>query len=88
MLDNWSVVEVIIALVGLFFVVAKPLIENGKTMEKLIVSMDNLSSDLKELEKNNTNTHKRLFNKLDEQEEKLDGHEVRIKIIEGKITEE
>ena len=88
MIDNWNVVEVIIALVGLFFCVAKPIMDNVKTTERLISSIEKLSEDLKELEKRNSDTHGRLFKRVDEHDERLDSHEVRIKIVENKLEED
>lgn len=82
MFDNWNVVEVLIALVGLFLCVAKPLIENAKTTEKLITSMENLSKDLKELKDNNSETHRRIFKRVEETEGIVENHEMRIRIIE------
>lgn len=85
--SNWTVVEVIIALAGLFFLVAKPIIENAKTMERLISAMEELSKDLKDLELKNTETHSRMFSRLDESERKIENHEVRIRVVEEKIGE-
>lgn len=82
MFNNWNVVEVLIALVGLFLCVAKPLIDNAKTTEKLIASMENLSKDLKELKDSNTETHRRIFKRVEASEETIDNHEMRIRIIE------
>lgn len=81
-MDNWGVVEVIIALSGLFICVAKPLISNTKTIERLIVTMENLSNDLNEVEARNDSSHRRIYGRLDEQEEQLGDHEMRIKIVE------
>lgn len=85
--SNWTVVEVIIALTGLFFLVAKPIIDNAKTTERLISTMEELSKDLKELELKNTETHGRMFNRIDESERRIENHEVRIKVVEGKVGE-
>lgn len=80
--SNWSVVEVIIALAGLFFLVAKPIIDSAKTTERLISTMEELSKDLKDLELKNTDTHGRIFHRLDESERRIENHEVRIRVIE------
>lgn len=85
--SNWTVVEVIIALTGLFFLVAKPIIDNAKTTERLISTMEELSKDLKELELKNTETHGRMFNRIDKSERRIENHEVRIKVVEGKVGE-
>lgn len=85
--SNWTVVEVIIALAGLFFLVAKPIVENAKTTERLISTIEELSQDLKELEVKNTETHGRMFGRIDENERRIENHEVRIRVVEGKIGE-
>lgn len=84
---EWTVVTVIIALVGLFVAVGAPIIRQTKTMTKLDSTMETLSSKLIELESKNSDAHRRLWDHDEKQDEQIHDHEIRIvKLEEGKVT--
>lgn len=74
---EWTVVTVIIALVGLFMTVGKPIITLNGSITHLQDAIDELREDIKVL-----------TGRTDSQEEKLQDHETRISILEEKQKEE
>lgn len=74
---EWTVVTVIIALVGLFMTVGKPIITLNGSITHLQDAIDELREDIKVL-----------TGRADNQEEKLQDHETRISILEEKQKKE
>ena len=74
---EWTVVTVIIALVGLFMTVGKPIITLNGSITHLQDAIDELREDIKVL-----------TGRTDNQEEKLEDHETRISILEEKQKKE
>lgn len=74
---EWTVVTVIIALVGLFMTVGKPIITLNGSITHLQDAIDELREDIKVL-----------TGRTDSQEEKLQDHETRISILEEKEKKE
>lgn len=70
---EWTVVTVIIALVGLFMTVGKPIITLNGSITHLQDAIDELREDIRVL-----------TNRTDNQEERLQDHETRISILEEK----
>lgn len=85
-MTEWGVVGVIVVLVGLFTAICVPLIkatkESVKSMTELNVTMRNLVEKLTNLESNNTEAHRRLWQHNEEQDARINDHETRITIIE------
>ena len=74
---EWTVVTVIIALVGLFMTVGKPIVTLNSSITRLQDAIDELREDIKVL-----------TGRTDNQEEKLQDHETRISILEEKQKKE
>ena len=74
---EWIVVTVIIALVGLFMTVGKPIITLNGSITHLQDAIDELRENIKVL-----------TGRTDNQEEKLQDHETRISILEEKQKKE
>lgn len=74
---EWTVVTVIIALVGLFMTVGKPIITLNGSITHLQDAIDELREDIKVL-----------TGRTDSQEEQLQDHETRISILEEKQKKE
>lgn len=74
---EWTVVTVIIALVGLFMTVGKPVITLNSSITHLQDAIDELRGDIKVL-----------TSRTDSQEEKIQDHETRISILEEKQKKE
>lgn len=83
-MTEWGVVGVIVTIVGLLATVTAPLIKNTKVMTKLSDSIELLSyrisqeeKDLEDFKEKSSKNHKRIY-------EKLDNHEGRIDYLENK----
>lgn len=74
---EWTVVTVIIAIVGLFMTVGKPIITLNSSITHLQDAIDELRENIKVL-----------TGRTDSQEEKLQDHETRISILEEKQKKE
>lgn len=74
---EWIVVTVIIALVGLFMTVGKPIVTLDSSITRLQDAIDELREDIKVL-----------TSRTDNQEERLQDHETRISILEEKQKKE
>ena len=81
---EWQVVTVIIALVGLVTAIAAPLIRLNNNITKLTVMLDQALERLTKQEENSHISHKRIWDKNEEQDKMLNDHEKRISFIERK----
>lgn len=81
---EWQVVTVIIALSGFAISIITPIIKLTKSITTLTVTLKQVDSRLTAQEQSSKNSHKRLWEKNEEQDEKLNDHERRITLIERK----
>ena len=79
---EWTVVTVIIALVGLFAVVIPPITKLTKSMTELTMSIKELTNDFQKLESGNKDAHRRLWEHETKQDETIGDHEKRIVVLE------
>lgn len=82
-MDYWDVVVVIIALVGLFFTIGKPILTLISSMDKLSFTCAELSNKFGTFERDNKDSHKRLWEHNEIQDNTLNDHEQRISHLEG-----
>ena len=82
---TWEIFLGIVALVGFIISVATPLMKLSKTMTELNVNMQNLNKAMNVLTTNNTESHRRIWQHNEEQDEKIENHEKRITKIETKM---
>lgn len=83
-MTEWGVVGVIIALVGLFFTVTKPIIELNKTITRMESKLESVSEAQETYESSNTKNHSRIWDKISEQDKLLDNHAIRLHDLDGK----
>lgn len=83
-MNYWDVVVVIIALVGLFFTIGKPILTLISSMDKLSYTCSELSHKFDNFERDNKDSHKRLWEHNEMQDNTLNEHEHRISQLEGK----
>jgi len=81
-LTEWSVVGVLIAIVGLIAAVAKPMLSLNASITRLTTLLDSLRQELHLVSDKNAKGHDRLWRKLEQQEETLEQHEHRITVLE------
>ncbi len=79
---EWTVVVVLIALVGLVVSVLTPAIRLNTSVTKLSTLVDSLNAKLSTMESNNTDTHRRIWKELDEYKSVLSAHETRLTVLE------
>ncbi len=85
-MTEWTVVGVIVVIAGLIATVTAPLISNTKAMTKLSDSIEHLSyrvsqeeKELDEFKEKSSNSHKRIFDRLDNHENRIDDLEHKTK---------
>lgn len=88
---EWIVVTVIIALVGLFMTVGKPIIKLNSNIVTLNVNIEHYRKELAEQKQalkdqkvSAHESHKKLWVHNNEQDKQLSDHEARITILEQK----
>lgn len=81
---EWTVFGVIVSLVGFLAVILPPIIKLNSSITRLTVTMDQVVKDMAEQRESSHGTHKRLWEKNEEQDARLGDHEVRITTLERK----
>lgn len=79
---EWTTVTVIIALVGLGAAVIKPIVSLTQSITKLTVVVERLERELDDQSEHSRESHKRLWDHNEEQDNRLDDHERRIHDME------
>ena len=79
---EWQIVTVIIALVGLGATVTKPIMNLTNTLAKLNHTCENLEERMERSEAKNTDSHRRIWEHNDWQDEQLVDHDKRISTLE------
>ena len=81
-MDEWGVVGVLAALVGLAATLVTPMIRLNTTMTRLVVLVEELSDKLSALERENDGAHERLAGRVDALLGEVHGHETRLTVLE------
>ena len=81
-MTEWGVVGVIIALVGLFITVGKPIFNLISAIEKLRYSCNELIEEFDKFETHNKESHRRIWEHSKEQDDIIYDHEKRISSLE------
>lgn len=89
-MNEWSVVTVIIALVGLFATIGGPIIKLNSNITLLRSDINRNTEELKEQKKELKEqkkfaheSHEKIWAKSDEQDNRINDHETRIQILEN-----
>lgn len=77
-MTEWAVFGVLVAVAGFLAVVVPPIVNLTKSITRLTVVVDNLSKDMELQRKSNS----KLWAHNDEQDDKLQDHETRLRILE------
>lgn len=81
---EWTTITVIISLVGLGAAVIKPIVSLTQSITKLTVVVERLERELDDQSEHSRESHKRLWDHNEEQDNRLDDHERRIHDMEHK----
>lgn len=71
-------------ILGVGVVVVKPMLQVVRSITELNESIKSLAKNFNVFETNNNNSHKRIWEHNDEQDEKIQDHETRIRLIENR----
>lgn len=82
-MNEWTVVGVIVVLLGLLGTVTAPMIKLNTTLTKLNDKFETLDIKLTDVTESNHDSHKRLWEHEEAQDNTLHNHETRIQILEG-----
>ena len=83
-MSEWTVVSVIIALVGLFFTIGKPIINLNTSITALNENVKHQNERLDKFEKNSGKEHDELWDHEEQQDKILAAHEMRLHDLDGK----
>ena len=90
-MNEWEVVGVIVTLVGLVAALVGPIVKLNVSITKLTETtrhltenIDRLVKDMADQKEKSSESHRRIWAKVDEQDETLSDHETRITILEKK----
>ena len=81
-MTEWAVFGVIAAVSGFLAVVVPPIVNLTKSITRLTVVVDKLSSDLEAQKKRCGESHSKLWAHNDEQDGRINDHETRIRLLE------
>ncbi|MCB6569460.1 hypothetical protein LI142_08100 [Eubacterium limosum] len=81
-MNEWSIFLVIGELIVFVAVFVKITNSYSTTITKLTVTLENLQKCIEDMKKSKEETHKRIFNHLDEHDEVLNEHDKRISKLE------
>ncbi len=83
-MTEWGVVGVVIALFGFAVSVVAPIIKLNTSITRLTVTLETVARELNDQKKSNHESHKRIWEKNEEQDGKLADHEGRITRLEDR----
>lgn len=83
-MERYDVVIIVLGLLTTAIAIGAPVLKLNSTITKLGVTIDILIRDVQELEVHNRESHKRIWNHNNEQDETLADHECRLQVIEHK----
>lgn len=88
-MNEWGVVLVLSALIGLFFTVGKPIMTLNKNITTLNVNVENMRNDIQEQKKelkqqklDAHDSHEKLWDEASRMNDKIADHETRISVLE------
>lgn len=82
-MNEWTVVTVIATLVGLAAAVVRPLIGLNGTITRLTAVVNVLEKNISGLAAKNSESHAKIWEKVEEHDDTLNRHETRLRIIEN-----
>lgn len=83
-MTDWDVAKDIIILLGLIVTVTGPLLKLNTSITQLKTLLDNVVKQVQDNDKNNTESHRRLWQHNDTQDATLQQHERRLHDLDGK----
>lgn len=84
-MTEWEVVGVLVVLVGLFFTVSTPVMKLISSITKLTATVETLQDNVDAVTRRNTESHRRLWEKNEQQDREIQDHGNRIERLEGRV---
>lgn len=81
---EWTVVTVIIAIVGLLATVVKPIISLTQSITRLTTVVEQIDERLADQKEHSREAHQKLWDKNEQQDRRMDDHEKRLHDLDGK----
>ncbi|MBP8640555.1 MAG: hypothetical protein KBI01_06605 [Oscillospiraceae bacterium] len=81
-MNEWMVVTVIATLIGICASVIRPLISLNGTISRLTAAANVLEKNISGLTAKNSEAHAKIWEKVEEHEDVLNRHEIRLVLIE------
>ena len=81
-MNEWTVVTVIVTLAGLGAVLVRPLIGLNATITRLTAAVNVLEANISGLTVKNSEAHTKLWDRVEEQDDRLNRHETRLAVME------
>lgn len=81
-MTEWAVFGVLVAVAGFLAMVVPPIVNLTKSITRLTVVVDKLSTDLEAEKQQGKESHNKLWAHNDEQDERINDHETRIRLLE------
>ena len=82
-MTDWAALSVIAAPVGAAISIVTPILRLNTVITKLSATVDSLAKNLETLTSENTRSHARLHGRIDELEDTVGRHEVRLTVLES-----
>lgn len=80
---EWTIVTVLVTVVGLFVSVITPILKLNSTIIRLNASVDALAEEMEKYTAKNDRSHDKLWDKNKEQDATLGDHEIRLATLEA-----
>lgn len=84
-MTEWGVIGVIVTIAGLFATVAGPMIKLNTAITKLTAVAERLEIEFNEFTKKNADSHRRLWAHNEEQDERLNDHDLQLADHDSRI---
>lgn len=81
-MNEWNVIVMLITLGGGIIALVRPIVTLTKAITELTVTCKNLDGQFAAMQNKNTESHRRIWEHNDEQDERLNDHETRLQNIE------
>lgn len=84
-MNEWTVVGVLVTLIGLFAAIAGPIIKLNTTIAKLTAVAERLEQEFNDFTEKNASSHRRLWSHNEEQDERLNEHDLQLADHDSRI---
>lgn len=83
-MDKWETFLTIVTIVSFMIAVCGPMLKLNTTLTRVLDKAEALEKSFEKTQKSNDNVHDDMWDELEDHGKKLNDHETRIRIMEGK----